>query len=109
LREALFLVTDDTVLDIIEAVLAGNYYTGDYIDHVEYSVDFSRDKPCPTCGGSGKKRFDPDGCGTWTIPCPTCDGEGILVNVSGDRFKSPAIPCPDCGSARFVPGKGRGM
>lgn len=28
--------------------------------------------------------------------CPTCDGEEILVNVSGDRFKPPTIPCPDC-------------
>jgi len=103
LREALFLVTDDTVLDIIEAVLAGNYYTGDYIDHVEYSVDFSRDKPCPTCGGCGRWP------GTWGMECPTCHGEGDVPTMIPPSRVIEYVDCPDCGGDHFIPGKGRGM
>jgi len=101
LREALFLVTDDPVLDIIEAVLAGASEEQIRIASAVFCITdehklwelsyatgavFQTDNPCPTCGGSGK----------------------VLSIVMATRTSRPRrIPktCPTCHGT----GKGRGM
>lgn len=83
LREALFLVTDDTVLDIIEAVMGGakihrvmrSPFLGGGL--AAWSVIKPYDKPCSTCGGSGYIfcQTEIDGSKTYGS-CPTCHSKG---------------------------------
>ena len=54
-------------------------------------------KPCPECGGSGKRRQLSDPTtgeyGSSKLPCPTCNGEGVVPIVV--EVVVPEGPCPD--------------
>lgn len=133
LREDMFLVTDDSALDIIEAVLAGDYLKAKNLctDLTPTSPD-DYDKPCPTCGGS--KWMSSEWDSEVPVPCPDCGGEGYINKLtgkitevgelaegikcsscggSGERLSADGWeylgPCNDCGDDHFIPGKGRGM
>ncbi|HEY3203941.1 MAG TPA: J domain-containing protein [Thermoanaerobaculia bacterium] len=59
------------------------------------SLSLRREKPCPTCGGTGRS-----GKGV----CPTCRGEGVIAESERVRIKIPE-GTEDGGTIR-VPGKG---
>ena len=44
------------------------------------ALSLRREKPCPTCGGSGRAGKD---------VCPTCRGEGVVVESERVRMKIP--------------------
>ena len=60
----------------------------------EKTVEFSRNAPCETCGGTGAKP------GTSPETCPTCGGSGQVVHQQG--FFVIQTTCPSCGGQGSV-------
>jgi molecular chaperone DnaJ len=59
------------------------------------TLSLRREKPCPTCGGTGR---------TGKSVCPTCHGEGVVAESERVRIKIPE-GTEDGGTIR-IPGKG---